>query len=188
MKTLLTPCLIILAFTVCVGQTKGTTEPLIVSDLKFRSTLGFKPADGENVFSVLGNGFFQTSKSEESDSLIRAWIKGHPEASVIPVTSYGPAKIADRNSNMIYCWIIDKEDTLNNYLIRRGCFPGHAMSRPKTWQEMTKEERGVYKEGKKPTVAVYIDEKDYDKFLKQIKSAELFARKNDLGIWNEKNK
>src|SRR5688572_24034494 len=106
MKTRLTTSFIVLVFTACMGQTKSTTEPLIVSDLKFRSTLGFKPADSENVFSLLGNGFFETRKSEESDSLIRAWIKGHPEASVIPVTSYGPAKIADRNSNMIYCWII----------------------------------------------------------------------------------
>ncbi|HKZ36250.1 MAG TPA: hypothetical protein VJ184_01275 [Chryseolinea sp.] len=176
MKTLLTTGFIILVFTACVGQTKNTTEPLIVSDLQFRSIFGFKPADNENVFSLLGNSFFGTPKSEDSDSLIRAWIKSHPNASVIPVTSFGPAKIADQNSNMIYCWIIDKEDTLNNHLIRSGCFPGVTMNRPKTWQEMTKEER-IYKEGNKPTVEVYVGEKDYDKFLKQIKSAEIFARK-----------
>jgi hypothetical protein len=188
MKTLLTASFIILALIACVGQTKTATEPLTVGDLRFRSTFGFKPADSENVFSLLGDSFSGTPKSENSDSLIRAWIKRHPNASVIPVTSFGPAKIADQDSNVIYCWIIDKKDTLNNQLIRSGCFPGVAMNRPKTWEEMTKEERAIYKEGNKATVAVYVDEKDYDKFLKQIESAEIFAKKNDLGIWNEKGK
>jgi len=186
MKTLLTASFFILALIACVGQTKSTPEQLTVSDLKFRSTFGFKPADNENVFSLLGDSFSGTPKSEDSDSLIRAWIKSHPNASVVPVTSFGPAKIADQNSNVIYCWIIDKEDTLNNHLIRSGCFPAVAMNRPKTSEEMSKQEREIYKNGNKAS-AVYISDKDYHKFLNQIKSAEIFARKNELGIWNEKD-
>jgi hypothetical protein len=188
MKKLFIPGFFILMLTVSEAQTQNKMESLLVSDLKFRSTLGFKPADRENVFTVLGNGFYGTPKSENSDSLIRAWIKSHPKASVVPVTMLGSAKVADANSNMIYCWIIDAGDTLNNHLIRNGCFPGAAMTTPSTWEEMTAEEKKKRKADMEPPVNVYVRQSDYDKFLQQIFSAEKFAKENDLGIWDENGK
>jgi hypothetical protein len=185
MKKIFITCLTILILTSCNGQTKATDDELNVSDLKFRSFFGFHPIDSTNVFSLLGSGFFRTPRSENSDSLIDAWIENHPNAKVVPVTSLGPTMIADRNSKMTYCWVIDKEDTLNNYLIRSGCFPGGTMQRPQTWREMTKEEKLMFEEKDKPSVTVYVDRKIYDEFLSQIRLAEIFARKNELGIWKK---
>lgn len=166
-------------------QPTTTREALRVSDLKFRSIFGFHPFDSTNVYSLLGTGFFRTPRSEDSDSLIDAWIESHPEARIVPVTSFGPTRIADRKSKMTYCWIIDEQDTLNNYLVRHGCFPGGTMQRLQTWNEMTKQERQLYKRDDRPNVTVYVDKKTYDKFLAEINSAEMFARKTGLGIWGE---
>jgi hypothetical protein len=184
MKFLYFISLAILVLTSSQAQTKSQLKSLEVSDLKFRSTFGFHPIDSTNVFSLLGSEFFRTPRSENSDSLIKAWIDAHPKAKVIPVTSLGPTMIADRNSKMTYCWVIDKEDTLNNYLIKNGCFPGGTMQRPQTWKEMTKAEKKMYEE-EKPQITVYIDKKIYEEFLEQVKSAEIFARKNELGIWKK---
>ncbi|MBI3232850.1 MAG: hypothetical protein HYZ42_02220, partial [Bacteroidetes bacterium] len=98
--------------------------------------------------------------------------------------SYGPTEIKDKDSKMVYCWVIDNKDTLNNYLIKNGCFPGGTMMRPKTWDEMEKLERELYEgTGEKPDVKVYVDKKTYDVFIEQIKTAELYAKENNLGIW-----
>ena len=60
------------------------------------------------------------------------------------------------------------------------------MIRPKTLDEMEKWEKDLY-EGldEKPNVEVLMDKNDYDTFIEQIKSAEIFARDNKLGIWKE---
>ncbi len=85
---------------------------------------------------------------------------------------------------IIYCWVVDNKDTLNNYLIKNGCYPGGTMMRPKTWDEMEKWEKDLYFDtDEKPDVRVFVDKKAYDSFIEQIKIAEQFARDNKLGIW-----
>ncbi len=103
---------------------------------------------------------------------------------VVSVSSFGPTEIKDPESKMVYCWVIEGQDTLNNYLIRNGCFPGGTMVRPKTWNEMEKWEKELYEDtDEKPNVKVFVDKKTYDGFIEQIKIAEQFARENKLGIW-----
>ncbi len=187
MKRLFLTVVILLALTFCKGQTKDAIEPVNVSDLRFRSIFGFPHIDSTNVFVLLGNDYIGTTRSDDSDNLIKTWIQGHPDAAIIPVASLEPARIANRKSKLTYCWIVDKKDTLNNYLIRSGSFPEETMHRPKTWDEMTKEERGMYKELDKPNVTVYVDKSTYDKFLKEIRAAEMSAKKSGLGIWGKQN-
>jgi len=87
---------------------------------------------------------------------------------------------------MIFCLIIQDSDTLNNYLIRNGCFPGGTMIRPKTWNEMEKWEKELYEEAdEKPNVEVLMEKEDYDKFIEQIMRAEIYASGKKLGIWEE---
>lgn len=100
------------------------------------------------------------------------------------MTSHGPLEINKPESRMVYCWVIDGPDTLNNWLIKNGCFPGGTMMRPKTWKEMPKEEREMYQEsGQKPDIKVLVQEDVYLRFLDQIRSAEISAREKKLGIW-----
>ncbi|MBC6112955.1 hypothetical protein ACFOG5_09905 [Pedobacter fastidiosus] len=166
----------------CKGQ--KIKEYLKISDFKFKSIFGLTSKEPQNNYCLLGSGFFRTPRSENSDSLVIDWINKHREAIVVPVSSFGPAQIKDKDSKIIYCWVIDKKDTLNNYLIKKGCFPGGTMLRPKTWDEMEKREEELYRNSdEKSDVKVYVDKKWYNIFIEQIKVAELYARKNKLGIW-----
>lgn len=102
---------------------------------------------------------------------------------VVKVSSLATPEKSNPNLNLTYCWIIDNADTLNNYLIRKGCYPGGTMQRPQTWDEMSRKEKEFYKDTEKPQVIVHIDKKTYDNFIEQIKAAETYAQNNKLGIW-----
>lgn len=184
MKQILTLLILFSLFTFngCKGQ--KTKESLKISDFKFKSIFGTTSKAPKNNYCLLGSGFFRTPRSENSDSLIIDRIDKHPNALVIPVSSFGPAQIKDKDSKIIYCWVIDQKDTLNNYLIKNGCFPGGTMIRPKTWVEMEKRDKELYEDtDEKPDVKVFVNKESYNIFIEQIKIAELYARKNKLGIW-----
>lgn len=159
---------------------------LTLSDFKFKSIFGTIASEPNTTYCLLGTGFFRAPSSENSDSLIANWISTHPKAIVKPVSAVGPITIDYPESKMKYCWVIDQQDTLNNYLIRNGCFPGGTMMRPKTWDEMAKWEKELYEDpNQKANASVFVDKKDYNRFIEQIKIAEQFARENELGIWKE---
>jgi hypothetical protein len=175
--------LLILVFLLTLNSCNGqdTKEFFKISDFKFQSIFGTTSKEPKSIYCLLGTGFFRTPRSDNSDSLITEWIKTHPNAKIVSVSSF---ETIDPNSKMIYCWAIDSKDTLNNYLIKNGCFPGGTMMRPKTWNEMGKREKELYEDtDEKPDVKVHVDKITYDTFIEQIKVAELYARENKLGIW-----
>ncbi len=94
---------------------------------------------------------------------------------------------------MTFCWVIQQNDTLNNYLVRNGCFPKEEMERNKTWEEIpdikkreeTKTDFPV-SEYPLPKIELLVDKKLDENFMLQIASAEKFARNNKLGIWSDK--
>ena len=108
-------------------------------------------------------------------------MQNHPDAEVILVSTLDEPK-----HKMTYCWLVDKGDTINNYMIKRGCYPGGTMMRPQTYEEMSAKMKAVYNNVEKPNIKVHIDKKSYDKFIEQIKAAETFAETNKLGIWDQK--
>lgn len=174
--------LIILTLTSCNGQT-SPTEKLYLKDFKFNSYFGYQNGDKNTSYCLLGQGFFRTPRSTNSDSLLNGWLAKHPDAIVVKVSSMATPEKSNPNLNLTYCWIIDNTDTLNNYLIRQGCYPGGTMQRPQTWKEMSSKEKELYEDTDKPKVTVHIDKKTYASFIEQIKSAEIYARGNRLGIW-----
>jgi hypothetical protein len=155
----------ILSLNSCSGQ-RNDNEELKLKDFKFESIFGSIDSEPDNMYCLLGTGFFRTPRSDNSDSLINTWIKNHPQATFIPVSSFGPVETKNPDSKMTYCWVIDQKDTLNNYLIRNGCFPGGTMMR-------AKESKNI------------VRKKEYEAFIEQIKSAELYARKMELGVWTK---
>ncbi len=170
----------------CTGQT--ISNNLSLTDFTFSSIFGTIKTDSTNAYCLLGTGFFRTPRSDNSDSLIADWINKHPKAIIIPVSSFGPSMNDDNKSKITYCWLVDGNDTINNYLIRNGCFPGGTMQRPQTWSEMTRKEKSNYRGDDKPNISVLIDKSSYDNFIEQIKTAEIFASENKLGIWNNPDK
>lgn len=148
-------------------------KELKASDLKFESIFGAKDKKGYKIYSLLGTGFWKAPSSANSDQLIAKWLNNHPDGKVIPVSTL---------ENITYCWIVDGKDTINNYLIKNGCFPGGTMNRPETYEEMSPEMRSAWGEFK---LKVHMEKKSYGKYLKQIQTAENFAKVHKLGIWTE---
>lgn len=156
-------------------------KPLKISEFKFDGIFGGNLNYPNFVYCLLGSGFFRTPSSDNADSLIKDWLKKHPDANVFSVSAINSQVI-----KIIYCWVIDGQDTLNNFLIKNGCFPGGTMIRPKTWDEMDTREKELYDESdEKPNVKVFVDKETYENFIEQIKSAELYARENKLGVWSK---
>ncbi len=183
----LTYLLIVLSSLILHGCDVSEKKSLKIEDFKFKSIFGTTAKEPKNIYCLLGTGYFRAPSSSNSDSLIDSWIRTHPDAIVVPVSSLGHVEIKDPETKMTYCWVIDNKDTLNNYLVKKGCFPGGTMMRPKTWDEMEKQEKEIYQDtDEKPDVKVHIKKKAYDNFLKQIERAELFAQENRLGIWLKK--
>jgi hypothetical protein len=169
----------------CSGQIQQTEISL--HDLSFSSIFGNNEKDSLHTYCLLGRGYFRTPRSDDSDSLINVWLTLHPNAKVISVSTHGPTMADYPESKLTYCWLVDGNDTINNYLVKNGCFPGGTMMRPETYEEMSKEMKEVYKDLPKPKIIVHLDKKSYDNFIEQIKIAEAFAEQNNLGIWKKKS-
>ena len=161
----------------CIGQ----DNKINLNELKFKSIFGEREKDSMNVYCLLGTGFFRTPRSENANQLIQDWLEKNKDAKVIIVST-----LVENKGNINYCWLIDKNgQTINEYLIHNGCFPGGTMLRPNTYKEMSKQERKAYAH-EKPNLIVQIDKKSYDEFIEKIKLAETFAHENKLGIWKDK--
>lgn len=174
MKKLLLIFILIFIFQNCIGQ----EIKINLGELKFKSIFAKKENDSLNIYCLLGTGFFRTPRSEDADQLIQDWLEKNNDAKVILVST-----LVDNKANINYCWLVDKNgQTINEYLVRNGCFPGGTMMRPNTFKEMSKKERKMY-DGAKPNIIIKIDKKSYNEFIEKIKLAEIFAHENKLGIW-----
>jgi hypothetical protein len=60
------------------------------------------------------------------------------------------------------------------------------MQRPKTWDEMSKEQRKLWYDNNKPNEQVHVDSKSYSDFLYKVLKAEKEAQERKLGIWVHK--
>jgi hypothetical protein len=163
----------------CFGQ--QVSKNLSLSDFTFKSYLGIYKTDSSNIYSLLGDFLFPYH-SDNSDSLIEDWIVKHPKAIVIPIC----ISSAENNIKITQCWLVDCTDTINNYLVRNGCFSAEKMRRPQTWKELTRKEKSFYKRIDKPEITILIDPKSYANYMEQINIAEKLAIDELLGIWNYK--
>lgn len=166
------------------GQLKEPKKSIPIEEFEFESIFGIHRKDSSSLYSLLGEGYFKAPHSDNVDSIITSWIASHPNAVVMPITSYISPDEDSLKAQMIYCWIISNNDTLNNLLIKKGGYPGGTMMRSKTWQEMSNLEKDFYDNSEDNyDFQLLIDNKDFDSFIEQIKQAEKYARQNKLGIW-----
>jgi endonuclease YncB( thermonuclease family) len=112
-----------------------------------------------------------------TDSLINSWLNKHPNAMVKTVVSQvgGSHGIS---VTYFYCWVVAGKDTLNNALVKNGCFST-------TSQFDLANSYHVQPLGDSSQYIVYVDTLTFNKFTTQIKNAETFAKRNKLGIWHE---
>lgn len=161
---------------------------LTLKKFRFDSWFGYA-IDGksDNVYCLLGSGFFRAPRTENVDSLIVSWTKSHPDAVIIPVYSHGPVFTDSPDSRITYCWIVDNRDTLNLTMVKGGYVPGGTMARPQTWDEMDKEKREMFHANGRPHERVFMDDEKYKDFMKKVVEAEKYAREKRLGIWRDQD-
>lgn len=144
--------------TYCDGQTNTPS----VSDIQFKSIYGHGK-DTTQKYCLLGNIGLRKYTAPDTDSLIANWISKHPKALVIPTAHL------KFTSSTFSCWVVDGNDTLNNFLVKKGSFYGDAMI-------------GVLGWGPQFPVSPV----SYRKYVTQIRASEQYAIDNKLGIWKDK--
>lgn len=152
--------------------------------MKFNFITGYKSNDTFNTYVILGTSFMQPPASDDAPKILKGWFAKHKNAVVIPVSSFGPPdNVPVKKSLFVFCWIIDNNDTLNNYLVRNGCFPGGTMYAYDEWEKMNANMR---KDIPKPKITVYVSSKSYEAYKMQIVANEIYAHDHKLGVWSDK--
>lgn len=183
--------IIIIVLTSLIIACKNDTSPVAlptkaISSLSFNGHLASDPNEPSHKYSLIGRGFMQPESFYNTDSLIYSWLKAHPNAiaKIICTISAGDTTNAASMQKMSYIWVEEGDSSLNEELVKQGCFRRNMMFRPKSWKEMTKAEQAGYANSLKPNTTVYVDSMTYNSFLNEIESAELNARTNKLGLWS----
>ncbi|RZJ33578.1 MAG: hypothetical protein EOO51_13275 [Flavobacterium sp.] len=161
---------------------KGQNSEIQLKDLEFNSIFAQTEHDSVNIYSLLGLGFFKAPSSSDAETVIKNWIQNNKDAKVTLIST-----LKNPKSNVNYIWLTDANgQTINEYLVARGCFPGGAMMRPQTFEEMSRDEQEMYREnGVEWNVEVEVDRELYEVFVERIRAAEEIARKSRLGIWGK---
>jgi len=171
--------ILVIVFVLSAVGCQAKADNLKISDIAFEFIFGKNPKEPNNIYCLLGKGFFRAPSAENTDSLISDWIENHPNATIVPVSS-----INNPEFKIIYCWVIAKNDNLNIYLVKNGCFSSGTMERPETWDEMEEWEKELYSDiYEKPDVEIYVSDKTYNDFIEEVKKAEIYAQDNEFGIW-----
>ncbi len=167
----------------CAQTPKPHTIKL--QDLNFSFITATKKITDGSTYSLLGTSFMQPPASDNAKTMLSQWFGKHPNADVIPVCSFRPPDgVKDAAKQLfIFCWIIDNKDTLNNYLVKNGCFPGGTMYAYDEWKKMN---ASMQKGMPVPIIEVYVKKKDYETYQKQIVANEMYAHDHRIGLWSEK--
>jgi hypothetical protein len=147
----------------------------MLADFRFNGLFGMYKHDSNNIYSLVCSGWRNGGYNE--DSLCEIWKLRHPRAIVYPLFCIEEKK--SRVMKYTPCWIIDKNDTLNTFLVRNGAIAGSLV----IWNNKDPFFRQGYDSVHHRTLTVFINDSIYNRFLSQAKSAEQYAHDNKLGIW-----
>lgn len=173
-----------IAFSIYTHALAQPSKRLKVSEMNFNFTMGRKKADTFNHYSLIGMSYMSPPASNNARKLFADWMKKHPNAEVVPVCSFGapPEAIGAPKDLLIMCWVIDKGDTLNNYLVKNGCLPGGTMFGYDEWQKLnTRLPKGQIV----PKLELYVPMNVYKAYQTQIIENEKYAHSHKLGLWSD---
>lgn len=156
-----------------------STNPKSISELKFNGIVAQSEKEPGTLYYLIGNGFNIATSASSTDSIVNSWIQKHPEALVQPIYAFGKNEVT-----MKFCLVFDGADTLNNYLIRQGCYEANAMRIPNSWNEIIVDDRRLIESlPGVPFFEIYLGEEAQISFQEQITAAENKAKKNKIGLW-----
>jgi hypothetical protein len=145
------------------------SETAKASSITWRQHFGYRKEEPHNTYILMTQGGFRAPTSTNLESLIRSWLREHPNADLILVYTIEPMMTTIPDSKMKSVWVVDGEDNLNIHLVRMGGCPAGTM---------------LLNGGDKTPVT----REDYEAFSKKVIEAEGLAKKEKLGIWSEQQK
>lgn len=169
-----------------------------LSEVTFQRIFGQRA--GETVmYSLLGNGFIRTIRSDDEEALIAEWRRQHPHARAVPVA------IAGENSRrpVVYLWAVDGKESLNLFLVEKGVYPGSVMldavdadRRTKGSAQRANIEAGAAYARKLTNAAPVLEtpprrliaDSRYAAFVQQLGASERSAKAKMNGVWSDKFK
>jgi hypothetical protein len=155
-----------------------------IKSFHFKNIFALKGQNPDTIYCLLGQNYFGNLHSNNTNAIIRRWLRKHKNSNIIFISAYGPLVLAKSNSRIIYCIIVESGDTLNNFLVKNGCFNAENMR----WPEKVDIIDRNYIPNKSPLViSSFLDKKALDIYFDQIISNEIFAKEHKLGIWENEN-
>ena len=156
---------ICLAVKLSLPNSSIASDPLSASQITWKEHFGTSGADTNTLFSLMAHGYFRAESTNVQPVMI-AWLKDHPNAVVISVSSGGPLMTKPPSSKLVFVWVMQGSDSLNVKLVRQGCFlPDTQILNP----------------GEK----LEVSQKDYQTFVQRVVEAGKQAKKEKVGIWSE---
>jgi len=143
----------------------GGVDPIKASSVKWTGHFGSSEADSHTTFCLMARGAFRTP-TKDIETVTAEWLKKHPNAVLVAVSSTMPFIVKDPQSKLTFVWIVDGSETLNLELVRRGCF------HPAT-QIIGNDQK------------LEIPRPDYEAFTKKLTVAADYAYDHKRGLWSE---
>lgn len=144
------------------------SERYRVSEIMWKGHFGGRKEEPHNIYCLMTQGALRAPTSDDYEKLIETWLGQHPNAEARVVYVLSPSLTDFPDSKMKSVWVVDGEDILNIYLVRKGGCPAGTM---------------LLNRGDKTSLA----REEYESFSKRVNEAEQLAKKEKLGIWSERS-
>jgi hypothetical protein len=160
------PCIILFALALGAAFGSKASDHLPASQVSWKQHFGSSTVDTNTMFSLMAHGYFR-AESTNVQGVVDTWLKEHPKAIVISVSTGGPVMTRFPASRFAYVWVVQGGDRLNVELVRRGCFAA---------------ETQILNPNEKPEVS----QKEYEDFVQRVTKAGESAKTEQVGIWRRK--
>jgi len=142
------------------------SEKYKASSITWKGHFGGRKKEPNNMYCLMSQGGFRAPTSEDYEDLIKAWLAEHPNADAVVVYTLDGALTKFPDSKSKWVWVVDGNDNLNIHLVRSGGCEAWTML-------LSKYDKAQ------------VTRKEYEAFVEKVVEAELLAKKERLGIWNE---
>ncbi len=133
----------------------------LVRDTTWTGEFGSNHSDSNVGYTLLGQGFFQARTADSLPGIVSKWVTAHPDATIVSAADFGAAPDGTR---LLWVWLTDGKNNLNQELVRRGVCQKEAMAIPA---------------GLKPLVTPA----QYAAFESELPRLEKLAKEERLGVW-----
>jgi hypothetical protein len=170
----------------------------VARELTFHQFFATRQGDPRE-YILLGGGWLFTVQSGNPGKFVSDWLAVHAAATIRPISRRFSTNTKSKiTSEMVYIWVEDGNQSLNEEIIRAGMFPGAAM------YDMVDNQKGLERLLQDPRLAEakaltekqqaaapqdraerLIADGDYQALMRRIDAAEQVARKEKRGIWSD---